>query len=246
MPIVTLAQRPDLVEVLERPELNPGPEVMFHDTVAHRYWGRLAREFAEYQLALVRGDEVIARANSVPLAWHGTPDELPDEGFAWALEQAFADRDAGRAPTIASALYIAVSIHHQGAGVSALMAQALRDNAAEHGLTALAAPLRPTLKHRYPLIPMAEYASWTREADGLATDPWLRTHQRLGAHLLHPCEKSMRVEGTVAQWRQWAGMDFPGSGRHIVDEALAPVTIDLAADRGTYLEPNMWAWHPLT
>ncbi|MEU3019549.1 MULTISPECIES: hypothetical protein [unclassified Nocardiopsis] len=246
MPIVTLAQRPDLAKVLERPELNPGPELMFHDTVAGRYWGRLAEEFGDHQLALVRGEEVIARANSVPLAWRGSPDELPDAGFAWALEQAFADRDAGREPTIACALYIAVSTRHQGAGVSAVMAQALRDTATRHGLTALAAPLRPTLKHRYPLIPMAEYATWTRETDGLALDPWLRTHQRLGARLLHPCERSMRVEGTVAEWRRWAAMDFPGSGRHVVDGALAPVTIDLAADHGVYDEPNLWAWHPLT
>lgn len=246
MRIVSLAQRPDLTEVLDRPELNPGPELMFHDAVTEELWPRLAEEFASYQLALVRGDDVIARANSVPLAWHGTESQLPDGGYDWALQQAFADKAAGRAPTIASALYIAVSAHHQGAGVSTRMAQALLQTAAQHGLSALAAPLRPTLKHRYPLIPMAQYATWTRQVDGLAFDPWLRVHQRLGAHLLHPCESSMQVRGTVAQWRQWTGMDFPGSGRHTVEGALAPVTIDLDADQGHYVEPNMWAWHPVT
>lgn len=246
MQIVTLAQRPDLTQVLDRPELNPGPELMFHDPVSEELWPRLAQEFGEYQLALVRGGDVIARANSVPLAWHGAESELPDAGYDWALEQAFADKAAGRTPTIASALYIAVSAHHQGAGVSNRMAQALLTTAADHGLNALVAPLRPTLKHRYPLIPMAEYATWTREVDGLAFDPWLRVHQRLGARLLHPCESSMRVTGTVAQWRHWTGMDFPGSGRHIVEGALAPVTVDLSADRGDYAEPNLWAWHPVT
>lgn len=246
MQIVTLAQRPDLTEVLERPELNPGPELMFHDAVAEQLWDHLAEEFGDYQLALVDGDDVIARAHAVPLAWHGTPAELPEGGYDWALEQSLADRAAGRTPTIASALYIAVSAHHQGAGVSTRMARALCRTAADHGLSALAAPLRPTFKHRYPLIPMAEYASWTRQVDGLAFDPWLRVHQRMGAHLLHPCESSMRVEGSVARWRQWTGMDFPGSGRHVVEGALAPVTIDLTADQGIYVEPNLWAWHPLT
>lgn len=110
---------------------------------------------------------------------------------------------------------------------------------------ALAAPLRPTFKDRYPLVPMAEYATWTRP-DGTAFDPWLRTHERLGARLLHPCEESMVVEGTVQEWRRWSGLDLPGSGRHIVPGALAPVDVDLDADHGRYVEPDLWAWHPLT
>ncbi|WP_460758166.1 hypothetical protein [Nocardiopsis oceani] len=47
MQIVTLAQRPDLAEVLDRPELNPGPELMVHDTVAQD----LCRTAAEHSLS---------------------------------------------------------------------------------------------------------------------------------------------------------------------------------------------------
>ena len=51
------------------------------------------------------------------------------------------------------------------------------------------------------------------------------------------------VESTVAKWREWTGMEFPRSGEYIVPGALVPVTIDLAADYGTYVEPNVWTAH---
>lgn len=40
-------------------------------------------------------------------------------------------------------------------------------------------------------------------------------------------------------------MDFPGSGHHTMEGAQAPVTTDLAADQGDYVEPHLWAWHPV-
>src|SRR5258708_31304265 len=40
------------------------------------------------------------------------------------------------------------------------------------GLGLLIAPVRPSWKDRYPLIPIAEYAAW-RRADGLPFDPWM-------------------------------------------------------------------------
>lgn len=244
MPIHTLARRPDLTPSLEHPHLNPGPQVMFHDHDSTRLWPHLPTTFGEHQLALVESDHVIARAHSVPIAWHHSEHDLPQGGYAWALRQAFDDHTHQRTPTIAVALYIAIAPTHQGKGLSSHMARALRANAASHGLTALAAPLRPTLKHHYPLIPMARYATWKRP-DGTHFDPWIRTHHRLGAHILHPCEESMHVTGTLHQWRQWAGKDLPGSGDHIVDGALSPVTIDVEADHGHYTEPNLWAWHHL-
>lgn len=244
MTLHVLTQRPDLSKELDHPGLDPGPTVMFNDTTAHELWPHLTTEFSDFQLLLTHDDRVIARAHSVPLTWHGSKHDLPQGGFAWALRQAFDDQAAKSPATIAVALYIAVDNHHQGQGLGSRMVTALGENAAAHGLTALAAPLRPTLKHRYPLIPMADYATWKRP-DGLPFDPWIRTHQRLGAHILHPCEEAMHVTGSLQQWRRWADMDLPGSGEHIIDGALAPVTIDVHTDHGTYTEPNLWIWHRL-
>ncbi len=34
----------------------------------------------------------MARGHAAPLAWHGTPDELPHGGYDRALEKSFASR----------------------------------------------------------------------------------------------------------------------------------------------------------
>ena len=104
------------------------------------------------------------------------------------------------------------------------------------------APLRPTTKARYPLVPMSRFATWTR-ADGLSVDPWLRTHQRLGATVLGPAPRSMVITGTVAEWESWTALVFPESGRYVVPDALNLVEIDLEDDVGTYVEENLWVQH---
>ncbi|MFY9887652.1 MAG: hypothetical protein WAK71_05020 [Streptosporangiaceae bacterium] len=73
------------------------------------------------------------------------------------------------------------------------------------------APARPSLKTRYPLTPMENFARWNR-GDGLHLDPWVRTRQRLGATIPGPAADSMVISGTVAQWEQWTRMAFPETG----------------------------------
>ena len=62
----------------------------------------------------------------------------------------------------------------------------MRTAAVRAGLDALLAPVRPTLKERYPLTPTERYLSWRRD-DGQLFDPWLRVHERLGAEILGVC-----------------------------------------------------------
>ncbi|HEY1618969.1 MAG TPA: hypothetical protein VGG25_15215 [Streptosporangiaceae bacterium] len=76
---------------------------------------------------------------------------------------------------------------------------AMRERAAQAGLRRVICPVRPTPKARYPLTPMADFARWTR--DGAHLDPWIRTHQRLGATILGPAPRSMVITGTVAAVR---------------------------------------------
>ena len=101
-----------------------------------------------------------------------------------------------------------------GAGLSARLIRAMTVVADRHGLDALIAPVRPTLKHRYPTTPMRHYVRWAR-ADGAPFDPWLRVHWRLGAKVLRVAPRSMVVTGTVAEWEAWTRMTFPESGRYI-------------------------------
>ena len=72
------------------------------------------------------------------------------------------------------------------------------------------APVRPTLKPRYPLSPIEEFARWTRP-DGAPLDPWLRTHWRLGARIIATAPRSQTMTGTVAEWQAWTGMAFPAT-----------------------------------
>ena len=117
--------------------------------------------------------------------------------------------------------------------------------ARSHGLEALIAPVRPSWKERYPLAPIERYAFWRRD-DGLLFDPWLRTHERLGAEILRPEPRSLRITGTVAEWEEWTELPFPESGEYVFPGGLAPVTIDREQDVGRYWEPNVWMRHAVS
>ena len=75
--------------------------------------------------------------------------------------------------------------------------------------------MRPTLKHRYPLTPIERYLSW-RRPDGTHLDPWLRTHERLGADIVKVAPESVAVAATVAKWEESTEMAFPESGAYVV------------------------------
>ncbi|WP_040709142.1 hypothetical protein [Nocardiopsis potens] len=245
MQTVTLAERPDLAAALDRPDLNPGPEFVRHDDVAERLWDRLETRFPEYQVMLLDEGRVVARGASVPLCWQEPDVDLPDEGFDWALSQAVDDHDAGRAPTVAASLLIAVVPDRRRQGLSTAVAGALRENAAARGLSALIAPLRPTLKHRYPLIPMGTYAGWAQGGGEAPFDPWLRVHWKAGARILHTCERSRTVTGTLAEWEEWARMDLLSSGEYVIPGGLSPLALDRLSGTGHYVEANVWARHDI-
>ena len=89
-----------------------------------------------------------------------------------------------------------------------------------------------------------DYAAW-RRADGLPFDPWMRVHERVGAAVLKPERRSMRITGSIAEWEEWTQMAFPGSGDYLFPGGLATVTIDHDSGSGSYWEPNVWMRHPV-
>ena len=89
---------------------------------------------------------------------------------------------------------------------------------------------------------MDSFARWLRR-DGLHIDPWIRTHQRLGASILASAPRSMIITGTVGEWEEWTGMAFPESGRYVVPDALDLVDVDREQNCGTYEETNLWMQH---
>ena len=219
------------------------PEFMHHDSGAGRLWDRLFTDFADFQFAVTDGNGVIAAGNSVPLFWDGGVEDLPHD-IGGILERAVADLQTSRKPNTASALLAMVVPGEQGRGLSGVVLRAMKRGAAERGFGDLIAPVRPTLKHRYPLTPMDRYHRWTRP-DGLPFDPWLRVHRRMGARFLKVAPECMTVTGSIREWEQWTGMSFPESGPYVVPGALQPVRMDLEKDLGLYVEPNVWMRHPV-
>jgi GNAT superfamily N-acetyltransferase len=239
--VVSLERRPELLTPLRELLAVGWPEFLQHDPTAERFETRLAGELGAFQLVLVdEKDDLAAVAASIPFVWDGTEQGLP-AGWDAVVEQGVRDHDRGLAPTALSALSITVARDRLGQGVSRLALQALRRKAARANLTLLA-PVRPTLKARYPLAPMERYVRWTRP-DGTPFDHWLRTHWRLGGRMLRVCPASMEIEADVATWEGWTDMAFPETGHYVVPGALVPVEIDREREIGRYLEPNVWVQH---
>lgn len=244
--LVQPKDRPDYEDLAAAISHQSWPEFMHHDPVAGLHWDDLFERFGDFQFALFAPDEdvMVGMGNSVPLVWTGALADLPEGGWDWAFVQAVEDHAAGRQPTIQCALQIALPPTSQGQGVSRLMLLAMRAIGAAHGFSQLIAPVRPSAKSRYPLTSMDRYVEWTT-GEGLPFDPWLRVHARLGARIVKVCHQAMTIPGSIAQWEQWTGLRFPDSGPYIVPGALNPVTFDADADRGVYVEPNVWMVHEL-
>ena len=214
------------------------PEYNFHGDVLNQYWWRLVEHRPEYQFSVYEGDEPLARGHTLPLRWDGTVPDLPD-GIDGAVQRGFDEGDAN----VLCALLIEVVPGRQGEGLSRVALEAMGAIAHEHGLEALIAPVRPNWKERYPLTPIERYAGW-RRADGLLFDPWMRVHERLGARILKPEPRSLRITGRVAEWEEWTEMAFPESGEYVFPQGLSVVAIDREEDVGAYWEPNVWMLHP--
>ena len=239
MNVFRYADRPDLrairFETLTRTTF---PEYMNHNVPGNRYWARLYEDFADFQLGLLDGDELVAEFHNIPTAWDGTEADLPagwDDAFLRAFE-------SGREADVLCALAISVRPDRQAQGLAARMLEEMRRAAARASLRDLIAPVRPTLKARYPLIEIERYANW-RRADGTHFDPWIRVHERVGGAMLGPAPASMTIEAPVSDWETWTGMPFPDDGDYIVPEMLAPLFVRDGV--GRHVEPNVWLRHPL-
>jgi GNAT superfamily N-acetyltransferase len=234
--VFTYAERPDLAARTGEVE-DVLPAFTGHGQVLLEHWHKLRPELPHLQLILwdEENDRVVGHARTLPTR---EADGLPG-GIDDMLELWFGD--GGRPqPDVLSAMVAVVDRHQHGGGLSRLLVEAMRDLAGREGYSSLIAPVRPTWKERYPLIPMDDYVRWTRD-DGLPFDPWLRVHARLGAELLEVCPASMHVDGSREEWESWTGMHFPDDGDYVVPGALVPVAF--AGGRGVYVEPNVWMRH---
>jgi len=242
--LVTTNERPDLIRAGDNIVEAVYPEFMLHDAVANKWFFQLYNDFPKFQYWLLDGKEIVGIGNSIPLSWNDELENLPEEGWDWALEKGFKDKKKNIKPNLLCALSITINPKYQGKGISKEMIKSMVQIGKKYKHESLIIPVRPTLKKDYPLIPMKKYILWKRE-DRQLFDPWLRVHEKLGGKIIKVCSKAMKISGTISDWENWTGMKFLESGKYNIPGALKPVEFDIKKDKGIYIEPNVWMVHNL-
>lgn len=220
------------------------PEFILHDPIGEKYWEVLYEKFPEYQFALMEGEEVVGTINSIPLNFDTKNPDFNEKGWDWALEKGFNDLAQGKMPTVLCGLQIGIGKVYRSKGISSLLIEKMRHIAAGHHFKRLILPIRPTLKHKYPLIPMEEYIRW-QTPDGQPYDPWIRIHTRYGAELISVCHKAMYIPGTIREWETWCNLSIQSTGKYVFSGGLVPLSANVETGRAEYTEPNVWMIHKL-
>jgi GNAT superfamily N-acetyltransferase len=239
--LATAADRPDLwSRKIDSAEV--WPEFNRHGTNFGE-WANLDSEFADFQFVLYDegSGEVLVEGHTAPCFWNGS-DEGLSSGIDETLNDAFALKRAGGEVNTLCALAAEIPPRSRSRGLAVEILRAMVDIARRAGFEHLIAPVRPSWKERYPLVPIERYVTF-RRADGSHLDPWIRVHERLGARLGPSIPRSMLISGTVGEWEGWTGMVFPESGDYWFPQGLTTLAIDTEADTGTYWEPNVWLIH---
>ena len=237
--LFTAAERPDLWQQ-DEPFRDVWPEYNMHGNHTPAYFGALYPAHAETQVLLWDRvlERLVARGRTIPFHWDGSLEDLPPGIDALGLRAV----EESATPNAISALAAEVVTDQQGRGLSRLVLQAMAAVAGAAGLAPLVAPVRPSLKERYPLIGIEEYTTWVRD-DGLPFDSWMRAHARLGATVIRGEPQSLEIEAPVSEWESWVEMELPADGEYVFPHGLAPLTV--AGGRGIYFEPNVWMLHEI-
>jgi hypothetical protein len=240
--LINLDQNPNLKSQIEELSKLSWPEFLLHGDVRH--WSSLFNIFDNYQLAFIAEQaKAIAAGHTVPFVWDGSLDDLP-ENLDILLHRAVQDYNSFKKPNCLSALAVMIHPDYRKENLSARMIEAMINLGKEHGIENLLAPLRPTLKSKYPEMPFDEYINM-QTRNGELFDPWIRVHLRMGAEVLKIMRGSIKVIGTVSEWEQWTGMKFPDSGQYLIEGGMQPLIIDKEKNYGVYTEPNLWVRHTI-
>ncbi|MFI5909298.1 N-acetyltransferase [Dactylosporangium sp. NPDC051541] len=238
--VTTLAERPDRTPLTTAFDDPTVAEFLYQDAVSAALFPGLVARHPQYTLMAVEKENGRAAGMLCTLPFTAG-DALPTGGYDAVLLSAAASAQAG--PDV-SALFATVRPDLRGRGVSGHLLALARRNAAALGHTALVAPVRPTEKHRHPLVPLAEYVA-RRRPDGTAQDPWLRVHERAGGRFVAVAPHSMTITAPLQRWREWTGLPFDEPGPVLVEGGLGPALCDPERGVATYIEANAWYRHDL-
>jgi hypothetical protein len=202
------------------------------------YFGTLYPAHAETQLLFWDRnlERLVARGRTLPFRWDGTLKGLPPGMNALGLR---AVEERAR-PNAISALAAEVVLDQHGRGLSKFILQGMAAAARAAGLAPLVAPVRPSLKERYPLISIELRAldSSRRAALRPMDEGACPTRRKVTA-----ASPRREVKASVSVWERWVEMEIPADGDYIFPRGLAPLVVSDGS--GLYFEPNVWMLHDI-
>ncbi len=161
--IVTASEREDLIEAGDEIVLSVWSEFMLHDTVANRLFFQLYYQFPKFQYWLLEDEKIIGIGNSIPLFWDKPLEDLPEEGWDWALQKGFDDKKQNIQPNLLCALSITLNPEFQGKGYGGEMVKAMKQITAKHRFEKLILPVRPNQKKDFREHSITEYVFQKRK-----------------------------------------------------------------------------------
>ena len=234
--ISDLKETPELLSEIKKINQNAWPQFLLNWEC--KGWSELFTTLSDYQIVLTRDETLIAYGYTIPIFWERELIDIPDD-LAILVENGVSTYHKGIKPNILLALAAVVSPKHKGEGLSYEIVKAMKSLSKQRKIDTLIVPVRPTLKSKYPLIPIEKYSRWKTD-DGKTFDPWLRVHDKLGGVIFKTAEKSMIIKGSVNEWEEWSNIKMLDSGSYVIEGALSPVKINVENDMGIYYDPCIW------
>ena len=235
MEFVALDRMPEMSAALKKLNDATWPEFLLRADI--RNWSSIYAKFQRFQILVLEHNALVAAGLTVPFEW------MPGGRLPSTIDEVvYPAHWPTKATGVLCALGVLVTPMYRRKGISRKILSEMRSLSDLYGLHGVLAPVRPNRKHDFPEESIETYAE-RRDEKGRLLDPWLRVHEEMGGERLGFAHTSVTVTASIQDWEKWTGMRFSTSGSYCIPDGLAPVSIDLEKDQGTYREPNVWYFH---
>lgn len=235
MDLVTLDRMPEMSGALKELNDSTWPEFLLRADI--RSWSSIYTRFQGFQILALEHSALVAAGLTVPFEW------IPGRSLPSTIDEVvYTARWPLMTAGVLCALGVLVRPMYRRRGISRKILSEMRSLSTAKGLRGVLVPVRPNRKHEFAEESIETYAE-RRDDKGRVLDPWLRVHEEMGGERLDFIHKSLTVTASIQDWEKWTGMRFSTSGSHCIPDGLAPITIDLEGNLGTYREPNVWYFH---
>ena len=205
-----------------------GPRSCIEDPVANALLRGVRDEHPELQFFAWDDEleQVLAEGDAVPTAWDGDPETLPDRAASTPCSKRRSRRRSGaeRPLRLADRRSLRTT---QGRGLSRRMIERMAALGRARGFDTLIAPVRPSWKHRYPLVGRSSDTSAGGGLTARTSIPGSERTSGSAASILKVAPRSMVIPRHRRRVGGVGAHAVPGDGD--VRRARAPVPVDVDA-----------------